>query len=324
MREADAQETQAHHAIPVDAPRQDARGRDAPRQDGGDWRPASLLPKGDGRDGALAFVVAVLCAVACLTAVVGLAADRAAQGWARDIRGAATVQVRPSAGETAGEAAARGAEALAGVRGVSEAAAQDRQAAEALLRPWLGGGALPEDLPIPRLVTVELDRAHPATSAELKAALSAAGVDGTVDDHARWLGDIQRAGLITRGLAIAAGIVMAAAAGAAIAFATRAGLAARRDIVEVLHLSGAEDGFVAGLFQRRFAWLAAIAGAAGAAAAGVLVVLLRLVGGHSGLTPALPVGWWDLLALLPCPVLAGLVGGAAARTTALSILKSRL
>lgn len=293
-------------------------------QDAADWRPAPLLPRRDGRDGALGFVVAVLCACACLTVVTAIAADRAAQGWSRDIRGSATVQVRPKAGETAGEAAARGAEALAGVPGVSEAAAQDRASAEALLRPWLGGGELPEDLPIPRLVTVELDREHPADAAALKSALANAGVDGTVDDHARWLGDVQRAGLLTRSLAIAAGLVMAAAAAAAIAFATRAGLATRRDVVEVLHLSGAEDRFVAGLFQRRFAWLAAVAGGAGALTAALLVTLLRLAGGQSGLTPALPVHWLDLLALLPCPLLAGLVGGFAARATALSILKARL
>ena len=35
-------------------------------------------------------------------------------------------------------------------------------------------------------------------------------------------------------------------------------------------------------------------------------------------------GQLDLLALLPCPLLAGLVGGLAARATALSILKARL
>lgn len=296
----------------------------AAMQDAADWRPAPLLPRRDGRDGALGFVIAVLCACACLTVVVAMAADRAAQGWARDIRGSATVQVRPRAGETAGEAAARGAEALAGVPGVAEAAAQDRASAEALLRPWLGGGELPEDLPIPRLVTVELDRQHPADAAQLKAALASAGVDGSVDDHARWLADVQRAGLLTRSLAILAGAVMAAAAAAAIAFATRAGLASRRDVVEVLHLSGAEDRFVAGLFQRRFAWLAAASGAAGAVAAALLVTLLRLTGGQAGLSPALPVHWLDLLALAPCPLLAAIVGGVAARVTALSYLKSRL
>jgi len=51
-------------------------------------------------------------------------------------------------------------------------------------------------------------------------------------------------------------VLIAAAAAAVVAFATRAGLAGRRDVVEVLHMTGAEDGFIARLFQVRFARVA--------------------------------------------------------------------
>ena len=37
------------------------------------WRPGPLLPPRDARDGALVFVVAVLCFLACLTAFAALA-----------------------------------------------------------------------------------------------------------------------------------------------------------------------------------------------------------------------------------------------------------
>ena len=49
---------------------------------------------------------------------------------------------------------------------------------------------------------------------------------------------------------------------AVIAFATRQGLAARRELVEALHLAGATDGYIARLFQARFARSAAQAGLA--------------------------------------------------------------
>ena len=73
-------------------------------------------------------------------------------------------------------------------------------------------------------------------------------------------------------------------------------LAARRDVVEVLHLSGAKDRYIAGLFQRRFAFLAARAGGYGALAAIVLAGLLRGLGGTDGFTPVLPLAWSDLVA----------------------------
>ena len=63
------------------------------------WRPAPFLPEKEARDGALIFVVAVLCFMACLTAMGVLAANRAAGGWTGQLTGEATVIVRPHGGE---------------------------------------------------------------------------------------------------------------------------------------------------------------------------------------------------------------------------------
>jgi cell division transport system permease protein len=282
---------------------------------------APLLPPGDARDGALVFVVSVLCLLACLAAVASISANRAAHGWRAQLTGSATVLVRPSGTETADAAAARAAEALSGVKGVVEADALEKQKAEALLAPWLGRDVL-ADLPVPRLVTVELDPRAPATADTMGKALEAAGVDATVDDHTLWLKDVLRAGALARTAGIATAMLVAAAAAAVIAFATRAGLSARGDLVGVLHLTGAEDRFIADLFQVRFARMAAQAGLIGAGAAAILAALARLVGGAAGLTPILPVAWSDLLALVPCPLIAALIAAAAARVTALQLLQA--
>jgi cell division transport system permease protein len=92
-------------------------------------------------------------------------------------------------------------------------------------------------------------------------------------------------------------------------------------VVEVLHLAGAEDRFVAGLVQRRFALLAGEAGAIGAILAAGLAAAMKLVGGENGLTPVLPLAWTDLAAVLPCPFLAAGVAAIAVRRTAMSILR---
>jgi len=291
-----------------------------PHQDAGS-RPGPLLPARDGRDGALMFVIAVLCALACLAVLGGEAADRAARGWSADLKSSATVQVRPKAGETSAEAAARGAEALAGVKGVLEARALDRAAAVKLLEPWLGKGAVPDDLPIPELVAVDLDPVHPADASALTAALAAARVDGAVDDHGRWRADVERVALTVRLGAIGAALALAAAAAAAIGFATRAGLQARREVVDVLHLAGAEDKFIAALFQVRFARLSAFAGLQGTLAAGILWSALRLIAPKDGFSPLLPQAWSDLWLIAPCLFLAGAIGAISARASAMSMLR---
>jgi cell division transport system permease protein len=285
------------------------------------WAPGALMPRGDARDGGLVFVIAVLCFFACVAAVAALAADRAATGWTAQLKDSATVLVRPRGGETADAAAARAAETLADVKGVSEARALERAQAAALLEPWLGKGVLADDLPVPRLVALDLDPARPPSAADLQNALKARDIDATVDDHSLWIKDIVRAGAWARDAAIAVFALTALAAAAVIAFAARAALASRREIVEVLHVAGARDGFIAGLLARRFAAMAFVAGAGGALLAAGLGAGARLVGGGTGLTPVLPVAWSDLLALAPCPVLAAAVAALAARAAAMRLLK---
>lgn len=285
-------------------------------------RGPALLSREAGGERWLMVVIAVLCFLASITAVGAVAADRAAHGWARQLRAEATVQVRPRVDETGPTAAARAAETLAGVKGVAEAEAMDRKAAEALLRPWVGEAALP-DLPLPYLVTVRLDPKNPASAPTLSRALAEAGLDATVDDHSLWRGEVERSAGVITALAGAAFLLIAAATAAVIAYATRAGMAAQASVIETLSLNGASDFYVAGLFQRRFGGLAAQAGAMGAGLAALLLGLLRLIGGEGGLTPALPLAFSDLLILIACPLLAFGVALLAARFTALAKLGAR-
>ncbi len=285
-------------------------------------RPGPLLPASDRQDVILGLIVAVLCFLACIAVLAGLASGRAAEGWRRALSSSYTVQVRAGPGQTVSEAAERATEAIAGVKGVAEARALDRQAAETLLEPWLGKGNIPDDLPIPRLVVVDLDPKAPANAGALKAALQAAGVDGDVDDHALWLKDVRRTGQIVLGGALGALALFMATAGAVIAFATRATLEARRDVVEVLHFAGAEDRFLAGLVQRRFALSTFQAAALGALVAALAWTAAKVLGGGDGFSPALPTAWTDLLALIPCPFLAALIAGVAVRGAAMSILRA--
>ena len=292
-----------------------AEGRTAP------WRPAPLLPRERAQDFLLVFVAAVLSFFACLAMIAALGANRAASGWAQQLRGSATVLIRPTGTESADAAADRATAVLAGVKGVAEAAKLEKEKAEALVAPWLGSADL-ADLPLPRMVTVQFDpKAAPPSAAALQQTLTSNGLDGVVDDHSRWIGDIVKGGQQARVAAIAVALLTALAAAAIIAFATQAGLEGRREIVEVLHLAGAEDGFIVGLFQNRLAELAAIAGGLGALAAALVAAAVRLMGGGGGLTPVLPIAWTDLLAVLPCPLVVAAVAVVAARLTAMRLIR---
>ena len=66
-----------------------------------------------------------------------------------------------------------------------------------------------------------------------------------------------------------------AAAMMSVMFATRGAMAANRQIIEVLHIIGAKDGFIAAEFQRHFLLLGLKGGAIGGGVAMVLFALDR-------------------------------------------------
>jgi cell division transport system permease protein len=285
------------------------------------WWPNPLLPRRDGRQGSLFFTIAVLSFLASLCAIGALAADRAAEGWKDQLLGSATVVVRPAGLETPDAAAARAAEALAGVKGVTQARALGKAKADALIARFVGPDPLPAEVPVPRLVAVDLDPGSPARPAALAAALKTAGIDASVEDHGPWTAQIMRASALARAVAISLLAMIASAAGAVIAFAARQGLEARRDLVELLHLAGATDGFIAGMFQVRFARTSAQAGIVGAAGAVLCGALLHRFGAGQSLAAILPVAWTDLAAPLPWPFLAALIAAVTARLTVQSVLE---
>ncbi len=99
---------------------------------------------------------------------------------------------------------------------------------------------------------------------------------------------------------------------------------ARRDVVEVLHISGARDRFISRLFERRFWLLGLRAGGVGALfALGAAAFLVFSASGDSGrnwLLPRLTLGPYDALILLAAPVLAGVSARLAARFTVMRTL----
>ncbi|MFT3995832.1 MAG: ABC transporter permease [Asticcacaulis sp.] len=278
-----------------------------------------LLPVQDSREVSLHYVIAVLFFLAALSALVALASNRAATGWSREIRSEVTVQVRPTGLESGSVAAARAAEVLAGVKGVKEAAAIEPERAKALIKPWLGDAVL-DDLPIPNLVEVRLDERKPAPATALAEALAEKEIDATIDDHSTWLQDIEAAALTIRLISISIFLLIASAAAAVVGFATRAGLTARANIIEVLSLCGASDLFIARRFQYRFARMAALSGLMGGVAAAVAMALIKFTSASQSFLLALPFSWFDLLVLLPCPVLAAVIAAGTARIVTLKML----
>jgi cell division transport system permease protein len=244
----------------------------------------------------IAAVVGALAFLATLALGLALAIAGTAARWQAGFEGSVTVEL------PAGADPAPVLRALRAEPGIRAAEAIDRKRSEALLAPWLGAGNLAE-LPIPVLVDVRLREGAVVDLRALEARLAAVAPGAALDDHGKWLAGFLA---LARAAAVVASVVLVAvglAAASCVAFATRAGLAMHRDAVDLLHLVGAEDGYIAGQFAHaamRLAFFGAGAGALGGAA--VLALAHSVASSAADLAfplPALSALHWAALALVP-------------------------
>ena len=281
-----------------------------------------LLPREDAREAALFFVVSALCFLAALAALSARAAWSAADAWTSEVTGQITIRVDDEA--TRMEAL----EIIQNYPGIASVRALDRQDAEQLLSPWLGSSGVPDGLPLPWLIAAEARPDHRRVGQSLRTLLESRGIKATVDDHVKWSSDVRHATRSARLVAMGAVALLASTAIAVIAFATHAALLARKDIVDVLHLCGARDRFIAGLFERRFLGLGLQAGVIGAvlafAAAAFLLFLAKQADSQIWLLPQLSMSRIDGLILGLTPVFAGLAAMLAARVTVLRALAEKI
>lgn len=242
---------------------------------------AALVPAASIAGRALVTVVAIMTFLASLTAGIAIMIGDASRLWQDEVAREITIQIKPQAGRDL-DALSEKAVALAkATPGIASARAFSRDESEAILAPWLGSGLNLDELPVPRLIVLALDPEAVLDLDSFRAELVAAVPGAALDDHRLWLA---RLAIMAKTVVLVAAVIFALVLTAmvlAVAFATRGAMAGNREIIEVLHLVGAADGYISRQFQRHFLRL----GLRGGVIGGVLAIVAFL------LSSALS-SWW--------------------------------
>jgi cell division transport system permease protein len=263
-------------------------------------------------------VVALIVYVAALAGIALVAVDDALGAAEDSVATRLTVQVPADASNARLQTVVA---ALRQTPGVRAATVLTPAETARLLEPWLGAPVPADELPVPRLIDVEIERGAAVDLAALRQQVAAIVPGARVDGHEAWLDHRRAAAWRLRGV-LAAAIVAALLALLLLAlYTTRAALAARRSDIELFHRLGAVDADIARPFAIRAAALALLGGAIGALA---VLPTAAALGGADGL-PGLPVaaggtglGDWRLWAILGAAV-----AGAAVIATAGALAAAR-
>ena len=284
-------------------------------------RETELLPSDTSRESALFFVVAALCFLAVLAALTAKATYGAATNWTSEVEGEMTIQLVDASARDANDAL----EIVSGIPGITDARIVPEEDLKAKVREAMNVTEVPNA--IDALLPVAIEAYGGANASKLarqvQSQLTEAGFAAEIGVAADWVGDARRALGVLRVCALVAVALLALTGLAVIAFATHAALLAQRSTVNVLHLSGATDRFVANLFERRFWLLGLRSGAIGALAAlGATAFMIFVLGSSSrvGLLPQLSLDLTDFLILLLTPIIAGIAARFAARQTVMHTL----
>jgi cell division transport system permease protein len=287
--------------------------------------PLKILPDLRESGGVLPWVIAVMVYLSALALAGGFGLRAAASGWTSDLSSRITIQVNENDTEARSRQAAAIVTALENTASVKQVRRLSDEELGALLDPWLGTGSVNAELPVPAMIDVSLDE-DAADIGAITAAVKRLSATATVDTHQQWLGQLS---LLTRSINWTANLIVllvTLATVALVAFGTRAGLAAHKPTIEILHLMGAEDSMIANEFQRRFLWHGFIGGVVGLAMALITIFLLGWLAQRAGqgLIASVSLSWKAWLALALLPPLAALLTMLTARVIVLRSLRDVL
>lgn len=281
----------------------------------------SELPlKGDTSSRFVVWLVMVLVFMASIAVTANGYIGALLSHWNQSVTGTLTIQIPvmlDAKDPTSAGITARVLDILNRHPAVENATAVPREKVTELLKPWFGAGEAVADLPLPVLVDVRLATSEPAAVDAVSNMVQSAAPGAVIDDHRAWLNRVIGLAEGLGAIALTTMALVITALGLTIVFATRASLAEFGQVIEVLHIVGAKDGYIAGQFARRAMVQSLLGGAAGlilyAPTLGFIVWLASRI--EPGILPDIrfPTSHWIALGALP--LIAGLIATITANLT---------
>ena len=190
--------------------------------------------------------------------------------WNKSILGSVTVQIIPTNNTNKEKALAelmayeeKAVDFLKSVNGIIKVTPLSDEQLNELLHPWLGDDVSISDLPTPRIIDVKIDPDADIDFMQLAQDLSVASPQASLDNHKIWL---NRLIAFADGLNMIATTILALVitiTSGAIFYTTQMSMGLNNHIIEILHLIGAKDTYIAQQYAKHMGFIGLIGGLLG-------------------------------------------------------------
>lgn len=205
---------------------------------------------------------------------------------------------------------------------VEQATITEEKQVRELLSPWLGDDMAMDSIPLPGLISVTFHEGANPDMKALESKIREAAPTARIDTHQSWLSDVLRFTGALQFAAVLLGLIIGATTLVAVAAGVRSKLSENKEELELLHLMGASDSYIARQLQRHTLILSFQGGLLGIVSGGILLFAISMVAGNMGVNLVPDFRLSDIqkimLTLMPLPI--SLLAMATARLTVMRVL----
>ena len=230
-------------------------------------RKNELPLKGENTSLFLQIIISIAIFIFAITLSGVLSINTMIDSWNKSILGSITVQIIPVNNTNKEKAHAellayeeKAVDFLKSVNGITKVTPLTDEQLGELLRPWLGDEVTISDLPTPRIIDVKIAKNANIDFAQLAQDLSVASPQASLDNHKVWLNKLIN---LADGLKLIATTILAlviAITSGAIFYTTQMSMGLHQHIIEILHIVGAKDTYIAQQYAKRMGVLGLIGG----------------------------------------------------------------
>ena len=218
-----------------------------------------------------------------------MAINAMADSWKKDIMGSVTVQIIPVEDENKHVDAEKTLEQqnkvlqyIENLSAVASAKALDTQTIEKLMTPWLGNKVNISSLPIPVLLDVKLKPNSELNYDEVTRGLRQVSEYASIDNHRLWLNRLLKFAASLKNIAITVLLMVIGICAFSIYYSTRTSLGININSIEILHIIGDKDDYIARQYARNFVKIGFFSGIIGLMAAIPSIILVAKYGVSTG------------------------------------------
>ncbi len=218
----------------------------------------------------LEVIISIAIFLFAITLAGVLSIDSMLTSWNKSILGSLTVQIMPihniNQEKVYNETLAYQEKAvnfLKSVNGVLKVTPLTDDQLNELIHPWLGDGINIADLPAPRIIDVKISPDTEIDFLQLSADLAQVCPQATLDNHQIWLNKLISFADGINIIATSVLFLVITITSGAIFYTTQMSLGLHRNIIEILHIVGAKDTYIAQQYARRMAFLGFLGGIIG-------------------------------------------------------------